>query len=375
MANGIPLRPGLIPSYAQRLGLLAQPGVTVGDITGRAIQPGLPARAGAVATSMGQPVMRGSQPPTLMRRPAPLPPMPLAAGAMRQAQRSPMAPSAPTAQPGFLERIAGIDPTSAAGQALGAAAATGLQMSGYRQVPITTAEGLGAMMAAGQKAFTSAREREQKAEIARQQRETDLRLKLMELQAAGAKTEREASSKVTEREMTLAKQFRDSSKSFVEAKLNYGRIVANATTPNPTGASDIALVFNFMKMLDPTSVVRESEYRAAENASPLLLQLGQQYNKLFRKEAEKLPESTRKMFLQAATETYLPYVEAQKSLEEGFSQEATQFGLSPKNVVVSKMPKQGTKDLPYIIYDKSEADNYPEGTFVMLSGELLEVTK
>jgi hypothetical protein len=301
--------------------------------------------------------------------------MPLAAGAMRQAQRSPMAPSAPAAQPGFLERIGAIDPTSAAGQALGAAAATGLQLSGYQTRPITTAEGLGAMMAAGQKAFTSAREREQKAEIARQQRETDLRLKLMELQAAGAKTEREASSKVTEREMTLAKQFRDSSKSFVEAKLNYGRIVANATTPNPTGASDIALVFNFMKMLDPTSVVRESEYRAAENASPLLLQLGQQYNKLFRKEAEKLPESTRKMFLQAATETYLPYVEAQKSLEEGFSQEATQFGLSPKNVVVSKMPKQGTKDLPYIIYDKSEADNYPEGTFVMLSGELLEVTK
>ena len=158
MANGIPLRPGLIPSYAQRLGLLAQPGVTVGDITGRSVQPGLPARAGAVATSVGQPVMRGSQPPTLMRRAAPLPPMPLATGAMRQAQRSPMAPAAPAAQPGFLERIAGIDPTSAAGQALGAAAATGLQLSGYRTTPLTTAEGLGAMMAAGQKAF-----REQKA--------------------------------------------------------------------------------------------------------------------------------------------------------------------------------------------------------------------
>jgi hypothetical protein len=93
-----------------------------------------------------------------MRRAAPLPPMPLATGAMRQAQRSPMAPAAPAAQPGFLERIAGIDPTSAAGQALGAAAATGLRMSGYQTRPITTAEGLGAMMAAGQKAF-----REQKA--------------------------------------------------------------------------------------------------------------------------------------------------------------------------------------------------------------------
>ena len=158
MANGIPLRPGLIPSYAQRLGLLAQPGVTMGDITGRGVQPGLPPRATIVGTSMGQPTMRGTQPPTLMRRPAPLPPMPLAAGAMRQAQRTPAAPMAPASQPGFLERIAGIDPTSAAGQALGAAAATGLQMSGYQPRPISTAEGLGAMMAAGQGAF-----REQKA--------------------------------------------------------------------------------------------------------------------------------------------------------------------------------------------------------------------
>ena len=160
MANSIPLRPGLIPSYAQRLGLLAQPGVTIGDITGRGVQPGLPPRATMVGTSMGQPVMRGTQPPTLMRRPAPLPPMPLAAGAMRQAQRTPAAPMAPAAQPGFLERIAGIDPTSAAGQALGAAAATGLQMSGYQPRPISTAEGLGAMMAAGQTAFREAKQAE-----------------------------------------------------------------------------------------------------------------------------------------------------------------------------------------------------------------------
>ena len=42
------------------------------------------------------------------------------------------------------------------------------------------------------------------------------------------------------------------------------RIVASATKPSAAG--DLALIFNYMKMLDPGSVVRESEFRTAEGA-------------------------------------------------------------------------------------------------------------
>ena len=191
MANGIPLRPGLIPSYAQRLGLLAKPGTTVGDILGVAPRPPASSRMyiPTEPSSLGGPdtSYTAVRPVANLRRPAPLPPMPLAAGAMRQAQRSPMAPSAPAAQPGFLERIAGIDPTSAAGQALGAAAATGLQLSGYRTTPITTAEGLGAMMAAGQKAFREQKAAEREARI--QAEDIELKRKLAEakIQESAAK--------------------------------------------------------------------------------------------------------------------------------------------------------------------------------------------
>lgn len=59
---------------------------------------------------------------------------------------------------------------SPAGQALGAAAATGLQLSGYSTMPRTFGQNLGAMMQAGEKAYSAAveQERQQKLETAPQ---------------------------------------------------------------------------------------------------------------------------------------------------------------------------------------------------------------
>ena len=258
---------------------------------------------------------------------------------------------------------------------LSKAAATGLQLSGYQDKPITTGAGLGAMFGAGMEAYTAEKKAQAAAELAKQQRETDIALKMMEIRATQAATDRETSKIITDREMKRSEQFRTASKPFGEARLNYERVVANATTKNPTGATDIALIFNFMKMLDPTSVVRESEFQAAAGASPLLLRLGAEYNKLFRKEAEKLPEATRRQFFQAATETYVPYVEGQQRLEQDFISEAERFNLNPENVVRTKVPKKGIKEYPYVVYSEDEAGNLPDGTWVMLNGELLQVSK
>lgn len=45
---------------------------------------------------------------------------------------------------------------------------------------------------------------------------------------------------------------------------------------NPNTVSDIALVYAYMKLLDPTSVVREAEFNTAANAMPLLQRYGLQ---------------------------------------------------------------------------------------------------
>lgn len=59
-------------------------------------------------------------------------------------------------------------------------------------------------------------------------------------------------------------------KAFSSQAQAYGRIIASAKDPSPAG--DLALIFNFMKVLDPGSVVRESEFATAESASAWLQQ-------------------------------------------------------------------------------------------------------
>lgn len=48
---------------------------------------------------------------------------------------------------------------------------------------------------------------------------------------------------------------------------SYNRIIEAAK--NPSAAGDLAMIFNYMKMLDPGSVVRESEFKNAANAGAL----------------------------------------------------------------------------------------------------------
>ena len=45
-----------------------------------------------------------------------------------------------------------------------------------------------------------------------------------------------------------------------------------------TAASDMALIFAFMKMLDPTSTVREGEFATAQNAASIPERIRNQYN-------------------------------------------------------------------------------------------------
>ena len=56
----------------------------------------------------------------------------------------------------------------------------------------------------------------------------------------------------------------DATKDFSKQSKAMERIVASAK--DPSAAGDLALIFNYMKMLDPGSVVRESEFRTAEDA-------------------------------------------------------------------------------------------------------------
>ena len=64
-----------------------------------------------------------------------------------------------------------------------------------------------------------------------------------------------------DQESKLRKEFGDSTKGFAGINDSFGRVKASLETPSAAG--DLALIFNYMKMLDPGSTVREGEFAQA----------------------------------------------------------------------------------------------------------------
>lgn len=78
-----------------------------------------------------------------------------------------------------------------------------------------------------------------------------------------------------------------------------------------SGQGDIAIIYSYMKMLDPTSVVREGEYATAEQTSGLPEGLVARYNKLV--DGERLTPEMRKKFIEAGA---IQYNDAAGALKE-----------------------------------------------------------
>ena len=83
-------------------------------------------------------------------------------------------------------------------------------------------------------------------------------------------------------ESSLRKDYAAANKTFISVRDSYSRILVVGS--NPSAFGDMALIFNFMKMLDPGSTVRESEFRSAENSGAIPERVWNMYNKLLRGE-------------------------------------------------------------------------------------------
>jgi hypothetical protein len=72
------------------------------------------------------------------------------------------------------------------------------------------------------------------------------------------------------------------------------------TKPNPTNVDDLGLIYAYVKLLDPGSVVREGEIALARKATPLLSNLVMTYNRLHSDSNGLLDATTRQNYLEAA---------------------------------------------------------------------------
>lgn len=98
---------------------------------------------------------------------------------------------------------------------------------------------------------------------------------------------------------TLADDLRQQpiTKDYSTIKQSIGTLETAKTTPSAAG--DIAMVFSYMKILDPNSTVREGEFATAENAAGIPDQIRNQWNKILIN-GERLGDEQRQDFYSTA---------------------------------------------------------------------------
>lgn len=155
-------------------------------------------------------------------------------------------------------------------------------------------------------------------------------------QAARALIEKDRRTKEDENRIrtlatNLRKEFNTITKEMRDIGLAYGKI--EASTREPSAAGDIALLINYMKMLDPGSVVREGEFATAQNAGGVDARVRARYNQAL--EGELLSEEQRADFLASAGRVLVPYRDQFETFKQRYSTLAQDQGVKPSDVVIN----------------------------------------
>jgi hypothetical protein len=130
-------------------------------------------------------------------------------------------------------------------------------------------------------------------------------------------------------------------KSFAGVTEAYSRIVASAQ--DPSAAGDLALIFNYMKVLDPGSTVREGEFATAQNAGGVDARVRSLFNSVV--DGTRLTSEQRADFLDRSNRLYKSQESLVLPLYEYYGNIASSRGFDPERV----LPKFGyTGDMPQV---------------------------
>lgn len=167
------------------------------------------------------------------------------------------------------------------------------------------------------------------------------------LQLARDRAQREGKQrdpKTVDIEMKLADDYRAQSKAWQETARQIGIIntALNTADKNPGAALEAGTAF--MKILDPNSVVRESELGMALNASGWFdraRNIGEQLRSgrvMTKAQAENLRKASNELYREAAL--------VQQQVDKQYSDRAQRYGADPDNVIVDLGQKNVGRDKP-----------------------------
>jgi hypothetical protein len=127
-------------------------------------------------------------------------------------------------------------------------------------------------------------------------------------------------------ESKFRREYSDQTKGYQDVKSAYGRVLAS----QETAAGDLALIFNYMKMLDPGSVVREGEFATAQNATGVPQRILNLYNNL--NKGERLNADQRKSFIKQADSLFKQAGTQEAEVRQGIERIAKGYGLNTENI-------------------------------------------
>lgn len=127
----------------------------------------------------------------------------------------------------------------------------------------------------------------------------------------------------------LRQEYNKQAVDFTSVADAYQRIKDSSS--DPSAAGDLSLIFNYMKVLDPGSTVREGEFATAQNAGSAFDRVGALYNKLM--SGERLVDTQRADFIGRATKLYKGQEDRFNTRVKGrYEGLAKRYGLDPAEV-------------------------------------------
>lgn len=119
-------------------------------------------------------------------------------------------------------------------------------------------------------------------------------------------------------------------KDFKDVRSSWNQVRDLGNKKNATAQDDIALIYSYMKMLDPGSVVREGEFATAQNAAGIPDQIRNLYNRA--QSGNRLNDRQRRNTVLSAERVYLSRRQGYNSKAREYRSYAQDYGADPNRV-------------------------------------------
>jgi hypothetical protein len=189
-------------------------------------------------------------------------------------------------------------------------------------------------------------------------------------EATAARAEERDARKITaddNREtVTMRKEFDNlpEVKNFKIVRAAKQQVEALARKKDASATDDIAIIFSYMRMLDPNSVVREGEFATAQNAAGIPQQIQNLYNRAL--QGNRLSFEQRQEMGRTAGRVYIPLRDAYNEAANKYRGYAQDAGIDPGKIAAVAVPtparKAGTLAANLPTFTPEQARRAPKGT-------------